>query len=196
METLWSLFKEAAPIVTITVSTAFAMFKILPAKWLDAKFAKSLEAFKTEQQRQLEDMRFQNNKVFDRLLKLHQREFDVLSEARVLLLETYSKAHDLWRGLSAPNPNGFNDLQAAFAISHNYLFKNSIFLKVDIEQLFLNIDELIHLAICEDRTNKQCANSFSFIPVIVAQTALFSQGTILLDDLKKRIQERIWTQDT
>ena len=188
MEILNYIRETAPDIVTgflTAVATAYGMFKVFTSKWLDAKFAERLEAFKTQQ-----------NIQFDRLLKLHQREFDVLSEARVLLLETYSRAHELWWGLTtSQNPNGFNDLQAAFGASHNYLFKNSIFLKADIEELFFKIDELMHLAICEERTNRQCATSSGFVPSIVAQTALFSQGKGLLDDLKNRIKERIWTRD-
>ena len=50
-------------------------------QWLDSKFAERLEAYKHQQQRELEQLRFQINALFDRVTKLHQREFQVLPDA-------------------------------------------------------------------------------------------------------------------
>jgi len=225
-------------IIIIAAPTAYAMFKLLASKWLETKFSERLEAFKAQQQRLLEEMRFENNKVFDRLLKLHQREFDVLSEARGLLLESYSTAHDLWYSLTlssdlnamvSPQLEAFinncsfanwekeelrkaidknayyqerktlhdlNNAMSSLAKSHNFLQKNSIFLKKDIKERFFKIDELIDLAIREDLTNRQCKNSANFTPRISAQESFYSQGRALMTELENLIQERIWTQDT
>lgn len=64
-------------------------FKFLATKWLDSKFAERLEAYKHQQQKELEQLRFQINALFDRVTKLHQREFQVLPEAWGLLFDAF-----------------------------------------------------------------------------------------------------------
>lgn len=60
------------------VAAAYAAFKVLSEKWLSKKFAEQLELFKHEQQRELESLRLRINTTFDRTVKLHASEFEVL----------------------------------------------------------------------------------------------------------------------
>jgi hypothetical protein len=69
------------------VAVGYFLFKMLATKWLDNNFAKRLEAYKHQQQRELEQLRFQINALFDRVTKLHQREFQVLPDAWALLFD-------------------------------------------------------------------------------------------------------------
>ena len=55
------------------VGIAYAMFKRLGEKWLDAKFDERLAAYKHEQQKGLEQLRFKINTLLDRAIKLHHR---------------------------------------------------------------------------------------------------------------------------
>lgn len=64
---------------------AYAIFKNLGEKWLDARFDERLAAYKHEQQKELEQVRFKITALLDRATKLHQREFEVLPEAWSLL---------------------------------------------------------------------------------------------------------------
>jgi hypothetical protein len=69
------------------VAGGYFVFKLLATKWLDNNFAKRLEAYKHQQQRELEQLRFRINALFDRVTKLHQREFQLLPDAWALLFD-------------------------------------------------------------------------------------------------------------
>lgn len=71
--------------VTATTLSAYHLFKYLGSKWVEAKFSERLEAFKHEQQKEIEQLKFRINGMLDRATKLHQREFDVIPEAWGLL---------------------------------------------------------------------------------------------------------------
>lgn len=64
-------------------ATAFAYlaFTYFGKKWLDGKFAKSLEAFRHQQNQDLEHYRYEINSLFNRITKIHEKEFDVLPKA-------------------------------------------------------------------------------------------------------------------
>jgi hypothetical protein len=62
-------------------AVAFWIFKLLSEKWLNAKFAQRLEAYRHTPQRELEQLKFEISALMDRTVKLHQKEFDVLPEA-------------------------------------------------------------------------------------------------------------------
>ena len=68
-------------------AVAFGLFRTLGDRWLSARFERSLQAHKHAQQRELEHLRFQISALLDRTTKVHQREFDVLPEAWILLVE-------------------------------------------------------------------------------------------------------------
>lgn len=92
METLQQI---AAWIVALLLGggtvTAFAfwLFKLFGDKWLTNKFAERLEAFKHDQQKEIEHLRFEISKLFDRTTKLHQREFEVVPKAWDHLADSY-----------------------------------------------------------------------------------------------------------
>jgi hypothetical protein len=71
---------------------AYGLFRYLGDKWLTAKFNERLESYKHEQQRQLEQLRYRINTLFDRTVKLHQHEFDVLPELWAKLNEAFGYA--------------------------------------------------------------------------------------------------------
>jgi len=51
-----------------------------------ARFSRQLEAFKGEQEREMEHLRFRINRLFDRATKLHQSEFEAVPELWRLLV--------------------------------------------------------------------------------------------------------------
>ena len=73
-------------------AVAYLAFKFLAAKWLENKFAERLEAYKHQQQKELEQLKFQINASFDRLTKLHQHEFQVLPDAWGVLVNAFVEA--------------------------------------------------------------------------------------------------------
>jgi hypothetical protein len=49
----------------------YAIFKFFSEKWLNAKFEERLAAYKHEQQKEIEQLRFKINALMDRTVKLH-----------------------------------------------------------------------------------------------------------------------------
>ena len=68
---------------------AYAMFRLFTTKWIETRFAERLEAFKHQQNQEIEHLRFRINTMMDRNVKLHQREFYVLPETWSLLTDAF-----------------------------------------------------------------------------------------------------------
>ncbi|MBI5469443.1 MAG: hypothetical protein HY891_09960 [Deltaproteobacteria bacterium] len=66
---------------------AFGLFVFLGKKWIENKFATKLEEYKSAQNRELEDFRYKINTLFNRVVKIHEKEYEVLPEA-------WAKLHD------------------------------------------------------------------------------------------------------
>ena len=79
-------------------TVVYQLFKIFGVRWLDAKFDERLEAYKHEQQKELEALRFKISTLMDRTIKLHQREFDVLPEVWGRLSDAFNAAHPVALG--------------------------------------------------------------------------------------------------
>ncbi|MCR9238575.1 MAG: hypothetical protein NXI17_18060 [Alphaproteobacteria bacterium] len=78
--------------VTFTgIATAsYGLFKWLGEKWIDQKFESRMEAYKAEQSRELERLRHKINGVFDRTIRLHTKEFEVLPDLWGKLVEAHA----------------------------------------------------------------------------------------------------------
>src|SRR4029077_13347880 len=68
---------------------AWWLFRTFSEKWLNAKFEERLAAYKHQQQKELEHLKFSINAQMDRATKLHQREFDALPEAWARLMDAH-----------------------------------------------------------------------------------------------------------
>jgi hypothetical protein len=68
---------------------AWWLFRLFSERWLNAKFEERLAAYKHEQTKELEHLKFAINAQMDRATKLHQREFDALPEAWARLMHSY-----------------------------------------------------------------------------------------------------------
>lgn len=68
---------------------AWWMFRTFSEKWLNAKFEERLAAYKHEQQKELEHLKFAINAQMDRATKLHQKEFEALPEAWSRLMDAH-----------------------------------------------------------------------------------------------------------
>ncbi|MGB8289464.1 hypothetical protein [Rhizobium ruizarguesonis] len=72
-------------------AVGYGLFKWLGEKWIDQKFEKHMEAYKTEQSRELERLRHKINSVFDRTIRLHTKEFEVLPDLWGKLVEAHGR---------------------------------------------------------------------------------------------------------
>jgi hypothetical protein len=73
----------------VVTGLALGLFKIFGERWIASKFEQRLEAYRHEHSRDLEQLKFEISKLFDRTTKLHQREFDVLPKAWALIAKSY-----------------------------------------------------------------------------------------------------------
>jgi hypothetical protein len=89
-------------IATIGVASstcAYAVFRILTTKWIDTRFSERLEAFKHQQNQEIEHLRFRIGTMMDWNVKLHQREFNVLPETWSLLTEAFYTIEPITLGI-------------------------------------------------------------------------------------------------
>ncbi len=73
---LWETFG----IPGVAAFFAYGVYVFLGKKWLDNKFSKNFEDFKHQQRLQMEQYCFEINSIFNRVLKIHEKEFEILSE--------------------------------------------------------------------------------------------------------------------
>lgn len=68
---------------------AYQAFKHLAAKWLDSRFQKNFQQLVHDQNKEIERLKTELTKSFDRATKLHQREFEMLPEVWAKVSESY-----------------------------------------------------------------------------------------------------------
>jgi hypothetical protein len=83
------LIGGVAVLGTASSAIAYLLFRTLATKWIESRFSERLEAFKHQQNQEIEHLRFRINTTMDRRVKLHQREFDILPETWSLLTEAF-----------------------------------------------------------------------------------------------------------
>ena len=68
---------------------AYSVFNQFGKKWLDQHFKKNLEELKHAQQQEIELLKHQINSLFSRVSKIHEKEFEVLPKAWLMLNEVH-----------------------------------------------------------------------------------------------------------
>ncbi len=111
---LLALVGGGVAVVAATVALAYWLFKLFSEKWLTAKFDERLAAYKHQQQKELEQLRYTINSLMDRTIKLHQREFEILPEAWAKLADAFASVASIVAGLqSYPDLNRLTEPQLA-----------------------------------------------------------------------------------
>jgi hypothetical protein len=108
--------------VSVAVAAAYALFRFLGKKWLDAHFAEQLLKFKHDQDQEIERLRYRINALMDRTTKLHQHEFEVLPEVWSRLGIAYAAATNFTsRMTTSPDLDGMGDAQYAEVLASSEL---------------------------------------------------------------------------
>jgi hypothetical protein len=83
------------------VAVAYKAFQKFGEKWLDARFAERLEKLKHEQTKEIEGTRRKVPWEFSRISKIHEKEFEVLPKAWLMLQEArgWSRSGSIMTGL-------------------------------------------------------------------------------------------------
>jgi hypothetical protein len=86
-ETFFEFFGKIVLYGGSAVGIAYGFFVFLGKKWIENKFATKLEEYKSAQNKELEDFKYKINTLFNRVVKIHEKEYEVLPEA-------WAKLHD------------------------------------------------------------------------------------------------------
>jgi hypothetical protein len=74
---------------------SYGIFQWLGKSWLDQHFRRQLEELRHEQQKEIEQVRYQINSTFSRVSKIHDKEFEVLPHAWELLHKAHGSTFHL-----------------------------------------------------------------------------------------------------
>ncbi len=86
-ETFFKFIGEAVFYGGGAVAIAYGLFVFLGNKWIENKFATKLEEYKSKQNKELENFKYKINSLFNRVVNIHQKEYEVLPAA-------WAKLHD------------------------------------------------------------------------------------------------------
>ncbi len=100
-EWVWNVVTVGLP--TVVISTG--LFKMLGERWIESHFQKQLQLLKHEQEKELENVRLQIQLMHGRVSKIHQREFEVLPKAWIMLQETYGTSGKILTSVKPSWPN-------------------------------------------------------------------------------------------
>jgi hypothetical protein len=90
-------------------AVAYLIFTFLGKKWIDNRFAEKLEATKYEFNKQLEETRYKMNSLFNRVSKIHEKEFEVLPEAWLKMQDALGRISSITSLLQQyPDINGMS----------------------------------------------------------------------------------------
>lgn len=110
IQPLFALVGLGGLTIASAVAAAFALFKWMGEKWVDQHFKKELERSKNEHQQELERLKHRINSVFDRTIRLHTKEYEVLPDLWGRLVDAYrASAAYLSAFQSYPNVSRMRD---------------------------------------------------------------------------------------
>jgi hypothetical protein len=93
-----------------SVAIAYLAFQKFGEKWIQNKFDKSLEAYKHQQNLEIQRLRVEIDSMLSRVLKIQEKEFEVLPEAWNKLDEVYFKIMGLVSPVQmTPDIDGMNE---------------------------------------------------------------------------------------
>src|SRR5665647_394264 len=94
-----AVFGGAAALAGTCALAVWGIVKVWGEKALNARFERGLTAYKHEQQKELEQLKYKITGFVDRAVKLHAREFEVLPEAWARLCDANNLARSVLSSL-------------------------------------------------------------------------------------------------
>lgn len=103
-----------AALLILIVGAAWKAFQTLCDKWMDSRFAEKLKKIEQQHDVMIRHLQSSIDREFERAVKLHGKEFDVLSEGWSILHEAYWRAREATsRGYQIHDLNQMNTDQLA-----------------------------------------------------------------------------------
>ncbi len=91
---------------------SYGLFQWFGKSWLDQHFARQLQRLKHDQQKEIEQVRYQINSQFSRISKIHEKEFEILPEAWALLQQAHGAVFQVAsRFRRDPDLDGMSDAE-------------------------------------------------------------------------------------
>ena len=110
-DAIWNFLKPFLT-VGVAVSITLAILKLVAPKWVESLFNLQLEKRKHIQQREIEELRHTIQRMFSRISKVHEKEFEVLPKAWFMLHDAQGSAFNLvGRFRTYPSFEGMPDEQ-------------------------------------------------------------------------------------
>ena len=81
MEQFFEAIGKVVAVGGVAAAIAYGLFLFLGKQWIEDKFARRMEAYKNEQKKNLQDFKYQIDTLFNRVLKIHDKEMEILPEA-------------------------------------------------------------------------------------------------------------------
>lgn len=192
--------------VVLASGIVSALFVFLGKNWIENRFARRLEAYKREQNQELEHYKYQINALFNRITKIHEMEIEVLPAAWQKLQEAHGHLERLIqpfrieREFSQMNEeqlkewqNEYNEISEHFREFHNYLHYNSIFLSPDLYAEFKEVDELFKAALKKSRIAKQGLNAREF--TLEVYEDIYKKAEPIKERIRELVQKRLRYKD-
>jgi len=112
MDPIFEFIGKVVAIGGSSAVVAYGIFTLVGRKWLETKFAERLEAYKHEQTKELEEVRYRINAQFNRITKIHEKEIEVLPEAWIRLKKSIGQLqYFISPGRQYPNLDSMNGAQ-------------------------------------------------------------------------------------
>ncbi len=106
-----------------SIALAYAAFMFLGKKWIENQFSKSLQKYKHEQSKELEETKYTINSLFSRVTKIHEKEFEVLPNAWELLHNAIAELTKFTSILKQyPNLDVMTDVQLDAFLKDSFLY--------------------------------------------------------------------------
>jgi hypothetical protein len=139
-----------------SVAIAYGFFIFLGKKWIENKFATQLEEYKTNQNKELEDFRYKIRTLFNRIVKIHEKEYEVLPEAWVKLHDARDSVSFLvkpWQ--SYPNFNRLKESNIRELLKTKYKWSDKQITElIDAENKDIFFNKVIFNQSCDDTQKK------------------------------------------
>jgi len=92
IDDVWKFLLEVLKVGGTSAVIVFGLVKWFGDRWFDKHFAAQLEKLKHENQKELENVKHTIQSTFSRIVKVHEREYEVLPKAWFMLHVAYGSA--------------------------------------------------------------------------------------------------------
>lgn len=118
------LLNFVGKITVLTVSStgiAYGLFVFLGKQWIENKFATKLEEYKSAQNKEIENFKYEINSLFNRVSMIHKKEYEILPTAWIKLHDSKAKISLIVSPLqSYPDLSRLNDDEIRQMLKKNF----------------------------------------------------------------------------